>query len=74
MDSMKQRKGYTRVWLVLGLLLALPFTLGPSGVTVNEAACKEADGTCCPEWQSICNIGAGDNANYYAKLQGGSCH
>jgi hypothetical protein len=41
----------------------------PTGATVQKAF---AEGTCCPEWNSICNIGGGDHMHYYRKAEG-SC-
>ena len=62
-----------KTWMFAAVLAAAPFSISQKGIVVNEAVCEQSDGTCCPEWGSICNIGQGDHENYYAKLQGGSC-
>lgn len=60
------------------LLLALPaFTLAMAPLTFDgktvQVAEVCADGTCCRELLSICNIGGGDNHDYYKKACDGSC-
>lgn len=73
MDARQNVTRTSRMWSALALLLVLPFTIGPKGIKVNEAACAETGGTCCPDLNAICNIGAGDHEHYYAKLEGGRC-
>lgn len=50
------------------VLAAVPagFTTA-NGVQVDGLC---ADGTCCEERRSICNIGGGDNMDYYKKNSG----
>ncbi len=65
------------------------FVLTPLGVTsrgevaVTRGCAQELlpstggggdGGTCCPERRSICNIGGGDNLNYYKRRADGSCN
>lgn len=60
--------GGMAIAVVLGLV---PVTLAHHGSTVSlNRAC--AAGTCCPESESICNAGGGDELDYYFKA-GGSC-
>lgn len=54
-------------FLILPALL-LPFTVsGEAGVAVNDAC---AEGTCCPEDDSWCNIGGDDHEDSYKKSEG----
>lgn len=60
------------------MFVALPvvaFTLSPVAfdggkIQVNEAC---ADGTCCRELFSLCNIGGDDNPDRYKKACDGPC-
>lgn len=55
---------------VLFITAAVPLTVSPGrGLELNGLC---ADGTCCPERRSICNIGGGDHTDYYRKAEG-SC-
>lgn len=70
-----EHKSRRTLWWSLVLLLpvaALPLGFPGAGEMGWQEAC--ADGTCCPEHQSICNIGGGDNPNYYKKACDGSCY
>jgi hypothetical protein len=56
---------------VLFITAAVPLTVSPGrGLELNGLC---ADGTCCPERRSICNIGGSDDhTDYYRKAEG-SC-
>jgi hypothetical protein len=59
-----------RILFAVVVLAALPFAVAGNSVRIQQAC---AEGTCCPEYQSICNIGGGDHINYYKKAGDGSC-
>ena len=59
-----------KIALPVGALLMAPVIIANGKLQANEAC---ADGTCCAEQFSICNIGAGDNQHYYKKACDGPC-
>jgi hypothetical protein len=52
------------------LMVLAAVALSSTSFTVKDAC---ADGTCCYEYRSICNIGGADNPDYYKKACDGSC-
>ncbi len=73
-EAQKKKTGRLGQWILGIALLAavtLPLTFKPrTGFDLNRGC---AEGTCCPEYRSICNIGGDDHTNYYKKSEG-SCH
>lgn len=67
MNRMLRGRG-VMVLSVVAVLLSAPLAFGgqDSVVKPNEA-CAEVD-TCCPEFQSWCNIGASDVEDHYRSL------
>lgn len=66
----------TKIWsfLLLSSIAAasgtVPFTLGVKDLGIQELC---AEGTCCPEEDSVCNIGGDDQQDKYKKACDGSC-
>lgn len=69
MDTQRKRVLAARL-LGLTLMVVAAMAVSSTSYTVKDAC---ADGTCCYEYNSICNIGAGDNPNYYKKACDGPC-
>jgi len=70
LETMGRARRIILVMSVLVLALGAPVAYSQEdGFTFNDAC---AEGTCCPEEKSICNIGGGDHTDYYKKVEG-SC-
>lgn len=69
-NLLKQRSRKLRVWLLVLPALLLPVSFSGVQLVANDTC---AEGTCCPEAASWCNIGGDDHFNYY-KLESGPCN
>ena len=67
-----QPRTIIRALSLAAILAAAPLTI-KSGQVVVTKACSQTEietGTCCPERNSLCNLGDGDVINYYYKTSG----
>jgi hypothetical protein len=66
----QRKRALARRLVGLSLLVLAATAISSTSYTVKDAC---ADGTCCWEVTSICNIGGTDQYSYYKKACDGSC-